>query len=71
MLKISIILILLGLLMIDDPKVKEVERDYRKFQKVMQGKSILKLDFEDIKDKFKEVFSIVFIVVGLILLFIT
>lgn len=68
MLEISIIIILLGLIMVDDPNEKELEKDYRNFQKIMQGKSIFKPNFEDIKDKLKEIFSIVFVVAGLILL---
>lgn len=65
---ISIMLILLGLILMEDPKVRDYNRDLRTYEKVISGKYMFKYNKEDILDIIKYIVSNLLIVVGILAL---
>lgn len=65
---ISIMLILLGLILMEDPKVRDYNRDLRMYEKVISGKYMFKYNKEDILDVIKYIVSNLLIVVGILAL---
>lgn len=65
---ISIMLILLGLVLMEDPKVRNYNRDLRMYEKVISGKYMFKYNKEDILDIIKYIVSNLLIVVGILAL---
>ena len=68
MILVSVLIILIGFILIEDPIKRDFEKDLRNYQKVMNGKEMLKSNLEDIKDTLKHFFSNVFIILGIIML---
>lgn len=68
MILVSVLTILIGFILIEDPIKRDFEKDLRNYQKVMNGKEMLKPNSEDIKDTLKHFFSNVFIILGIIML---
>ena len=68
MILVSVLIILIGFVLVDDPIKRDFDRDIRNYQKVMNGKEMLKPNLEDMKDTLKHFFSNVFIVLGTIML---
>ena len=68
MILVSVLIILIGFILIEDPIKRDFEKDLRNYQKVMNGKEMLKSNSEDIKDTLKHFFSNVFIILGIIML---
>ena len=68
MILVSVLIILIGFILIEDPIKRDFEKDLRNYQKVMNGKEMLKSNLEDIKDTLKHFFSNVFIILGTIML---
>lgn len=68
MILVSVLIILIGFILIEDPIKRDFEKDLRNYQKVMNGKEMLKPNSEDIKDILKHFFSNVFIILGIIML---
>lgn len=65
---ISIMLILLGLILMEDPKVRDYNRDLRMYKKVIRGKYMFKYNKEDILDIIKYIVSNLLIVIGILAL---
>ena len=65
---ISIMLILLELILMEDPKVRDYNRDLRVYEKVINGKYMFKYNKEDILDIIKYIISNLLIVVGILAL---
>ena len=66
---ISIMLILLGLILMEDPKVRDYNRDLRMYEKkVISGKYMFKYNKEDILDIIKYIISNLLIVIGILAL---
>ena len=68
MILVSVLIILIGFILIEDPIKRDFEKDLRNYQKVMNGKEMLKPNSEGIKDTLKHFFSNVFIILGIIML---
>lgn len=65
---ISIMLILLGLILMEDPKVRDYNRDLRMYEKVISGKYMFKYNKEDVLDTIKYIISNLLIVIGILAL---
>lgn len=65
---ISIMLILLGLILMEDPKVRDYNRDLRMYEKVISGKYMFKHNKKDILDIIKYIISNLLIVIGILAL---
>lgn len=65
---ISIMLILLGLILMEDPKVRDYNKDLRMYEKVISGKYMFKYNKENVLDTIKYIISNLLIVIGILAL---